>query len=59
MNDYPRTIDNGAGEKLTFHGTRSDERGEYVEATNSVSPGSGPPRCVTRAPPPGATGAAT
>jgi hypothetical protein len=46
MNDYPRTIDNGAGEKLIFHGIRSDERGEYVEATNSVSPGGGPPMHV-------------
>ena len=46
MSDYPRTIDNGAGEKLTFHGIRSDERGEYLEATNSVSPGSGPPMHV-------------
>ena len=46
MTDYPHTIDNGAGEKLIFHGIRSDERGEYVEATNSVSPGSGPPMHV-------------
>jgi quercetin dioxygenase-like cupin family protein len=48
MNDYPRTIDNGAGEKLTFVGIRSDEQGEYLEATNSVSPGSGPPMHVHR-----------
>jgi mannose-6-phosphate isomerase-like protein (cupin superfamily) len=46
MNDYPRTIDNGAGEELTFLGVRSDERGEYLEARNSVSPGSGPPMHV-------------
>jgi hypothetical protein len=46
MNDYPRTIDNGAGEKLTFVGIRSDVQGEYLEATNSVSPGSGPPMHV-------------
>jgi mannose-6-phosphate isomerase-like protein (cupin superfamily) len=46
MNDHPRTIDNGAGEKLTFLGVRSDERGEYLEARNSVSPGSGPPMHV-------------
>jgi quercetin dioxygenase-like cupin family protein len=43
MSDYPRTIDNGAGERLTFLGVRSDERGEYAEARNSVSAGSGPP----------------
>jgi quercetin dioxygenase-like cupin family protein len=46
MSDYPYTIDNGAGEKLTFLGIRSDERGEYLEARNSVSPGSGPPMHV-------------
>jgi hypothetical protein len=46
MTDYPRTIDNGAGERLTFLGTRSDERGEYGEARNEVSPGSGPPMHV-------------
>jgi quercetin dioxygenase-like cupin family protein len=43
MTDYPHTIDNGAGERLTFLGIRSDERGEYLELRNSVSPGSGPP----------------
>jgi quercetin dioxygenase-like cupin family protein len=46
MSDHPRTIDNGAGERLTFLGTRSDERGEYAEARNVVSPGSGPPMHV-------------
>jgi len=46
MSDYPRTIDNGAGERLTFLGIRSDERGEYAEARNEVSPGSGPPMHV-------------
>ncbi len=39
MSDYPRTIDNGHGERLTFSEIRSDERGEYQEATNSVAPG--------------------
>jgi quercetin dioxygenase-like cupin family protein len=43
---HPRTIDNGAGEKLTFVGIRSDEQGEYLEARNSVAPGSGPPMHV-------------
>ena len=46
MSDYPRTIDNGAGERLTFSLARSDERGDYQEATNSVQPGSGPPMHV-------------
>jgi quercetin dioxygenase-like cupin family protein len=46
MADYPRTIDNGGGERLTFQEPRSDERGEYQEATNLVSPGAGPPMHV-------------
>ena len=37
---------NGDGEELTFLGIRSDEHGEYLEARNSVSPGSGPPMHV-------------
>jgi quercetin dioxygenase-like cupin family protein len=48
MTDYPRTIDNDAGERLTFLGIRSDEQGEYLEITNSVSPGAGPPMHVHR-----------
>jgi quercetin dioxygenase-like cupin family protein len=48
MSDYPRTIDNGAGEELTFVAVGSDERGEYLEARNSVAPGSGPPMHVHR-----------
>jgi quercetin dioxygenase-like cupin family protein len=46
MSDYPKTIDNGAGERLTFLEPSSDERGEYQEARNSVSPGAGPPMHV-------------
>ena len=46
MSDHPHTIDNGAGERLTFLGVRSDERGEYLEVRNEVSPGSGPPSPV-------------
>jgi quercetin dioxygenase-like cupin family protein len=46
MSDPGRTIDNGSGESLTFLGIRADERGEYLEARNSVSPGSGPPMHV-------------
>jgi quercetin dioxygenase-like cupin family protein len=43
---YPRTIENGAGEALTFLGRRRDERGEYVEARNVVAPGAGAPMHV-------------
>jgi quercetin dioxygenase-like cupin family protein len=46
MSHHPHTIDNGAGERLMFVGIRSDEEGEYLEARNSVSPGSGPPMHV-------------
>jgi quercetin dioxygenase-like cupin family protein len=46
MSNHPHTIENGAGERLTFLGIRSDEQGEYLEASNSVSPGSGPPMHV-------------
>lgn len=46
VSHYPHTIDNGAGEHLTFLGIRSDEQGEYLEVSNSVSPGSGPPMHV-------------
>jgi quercetin dioxygenase-like cupin family protein len=46
MSDYPRTIDNGAGERLTFLGVRSDEQGDYLEVSNTVAPGSGPPMHV-------------
>jgi quercetin dioxygenase-like cupin family protein len=48
VSDYPRTIDNGGGEELTFLGTRTDDRGEYLEARNTVQPGSGPPMHVHR-----------
>lgn len=43
---YPRTIDNGGGETLTFVARRRDENGEYVEGRNAVSPGAGPPMHV-------------
>ena len=46
MYDHPHTIDNGAGERLTFVGVRRDDRGEYLEVRNSVSPGAGPPMHV-------------
>ena len=40
---YPRTIDNGAGERLTFLARLPGVRGERLEAENVVSPGGGPP----------------
>jgi quercetin dioxygenase-like cupin family protein len=44
---YPRTIDNGAGERLTFTGRRTDPDGrEYLDIRSEVSPGSGPPMHV-------------
>lgn len=46
VTDYPRTIDNGGGERLTFVGVRRDERGELLELSNSVDPGAGPPMHV-------------
>jgi quercetin dioxygenase-like cupin family protein len=48
LTDYPHTIDNGAGERLTFVARRSDDQGEYLEVRNSVSPGAGPPMHVHR-----------
>lgn len=47
MYDYPHTIENGAGEKLTFVRRVDDgPDGEYVEVANEVQPGSGPPMHV-------------
>ena len=43
---YPHTIENGAGEKLTFARKFSDETGEWLEGYNIVQPGSGPPMHV-------------
>lgn len=43
MSGYPRTIENGGGEQLTFVGIGRDERGEYLEIRNVVAPGAGPP----------------
>jgi quercetin dioxygenase-like cupin family protein len=41
---YPRMIDNGHGELLTFLGVRTDADGrQALEAENQVQPGSGPP----------------
>ena len=41
---YPRTIDNGAGELLTFLGVHTEADGrEVLEVENQVQPGAGPP----------------
>ena len=40
---YPHTIDNGAGERLTFLRRVATPRGDRLEVENVVSPGSGPP----------------
>ena len=46
MSTHPHTIDNGAGERLTFVAVRRDDRGEYIECRNAVAPGAGPPMHV-------------
>lgn len=43
QSSYPRTIDNGAGERLTFLRRVPGARGERLEAENIASPGAGPP----------------
>ncbi|MFL5861877.1 MAG: cupin domain-containing protein [Solirubrobacteraceae bacterium] len=44
---YPRTIDNGHGERLTFLGVRHDADGrQLLEVENQVQPGAGPPMHV-------------
>lgn len=43
---YPHTIDNGAGERLTFLRRVSGPNGERLEVENVVQPGSGPPMHV-------------
>src|SRR5918999_4886046 len=42
MTTYPHTIDNGAGERITFTG----RTGDRLEVENVVTPGSGPPMHV-------------
>jgi hypothetical protein len=48
MSAYPRRIDNGAGEQLTFVAVGRDERGEFLEVRNVVALGAGPPMHVHR-----------
>ena len=43
---YPHTIDNGAGERLTFHRRVPGRLGDRVEGENVVAPGAGPPMHV-------------
>src|SRR5262245_34523998 len=46
---YPRTIDNGAGEQLTWLGIRHDGDGsDYLEVSGIAQPGAGPPMHVHR-----------
>ena len=40
---YPHTIDNGGGERLTFLRRTQGPQGERLEVENFVSPGAGPP----------------
>jgi quercetin dioxygenase-like cupin family protein len=44
--DYPHTIDNGAGERITFVRRIQDLEGERLEGENLVKPGIGPPMHV-------------
>jgi mannose-6-phosphate isomerase-like protein (cupin superfamily) len=43
---YPHTIDNGAGEQLTFLGRTPTPAGDRLEVENLVKAGSGPPMHV-------------
>ncbi len=43
---YPRTIDNGAGERLTFVRRVPGAAGDRLEVESVVAPGSGPPMHV-------------
>jgi len=43
---YPHTIDNGAGESLTFLRRVKGTKGDRLEVENLVKPGSGPPMHV-------------
>ncbi len=43
---YPRTIDNGAGEEITFLRLVGDPGGDSLEVENLIQPGQGPPMHV-------------
>src|SRR4030095_15838752 len=44
--NYPHTIENGGGEKLTFVRRVNDGTGDYLEVENVVQPNAGPPMHV-------------
>ncbi len=44
---YPHTIENGAGERLTFVRRVQDPTGDRLEVENLVKPGSADPRCTS------------
>jgi len=44
--DYPRTIESGGGESLTFTRRVTDASGDWLEVSNVVQPGAGPPMHV-------------
>src|SRR5688500_9925773 len=46
MNNYPKVIESGTGEQLTFLRRYIKDDVEYLEAENLVQPGSGPPMHV-------------
>ena len=46
MGSYPHTIENGAGERLTFIRVVRDPAGAWLEVENTVKPGAGPPMHV-------------
>jgi quercetin dioxygenase-like cupin family protein len=46
VSTYPHTIENGAGERLTFVRRVQDSAGDRLEIENVVNPGSGPPMHV-------------
>ena len=45
---YPHTIDNGAGERITFLRRVPTPAGDRLEAENVVTPGAGPPMHIHR-----------
>jgi quercetin dioxygenase-like cupin family protein len=46
MNTYPHTIENGAGEQITFRRLVHDPAGDWLEGENLVQPGAGTPMHV-------------
>jgi quercetin dioxygenase-like cupin family protein len=46
MREYPYTVDNGAGEQLTFIGVTQGPNGRRLEVEGTARPGAGPPMHV-------------